>query len=95
MNKEVLSKLQTLCARGEHATYELRQRMEKWGVDQSEQDEIIDSLIANHYVDDSRYAAAFVLDKMKFNHNRSHCPRGSHTNFRRRLCPSAPTSHQV
>lgn len=63
--KNALARLEELCARSEQCSYDLCQKLYKWGVEQP-YDDIIDSLIDGKYLDDERFAAAFVRDKYRF-----------------------------
>lgn len=65
--KEALLKLCSLCAKAEHCTGEMRQKMNSWGIDPDTQQRIIDRLLAEKYIDDERYTRAFVSDKMAYN----------------------------
>lgn len=66
--KEVLSRLQTLCARSEHCSHEMREKMMRWGVASDVQDKIVDRLIDDKFIDDERFARVFISDKLRFNH---------------------------
>lgn len=59
-------RLETMCARAEHCTYELREKLWRWQVRGDDADAIINKLIAARYVDDKRFARAFVNDKVRF-----------------------------
>lgn len=62
-----LSKLTALCARSEHCTYEMEEKMKKWEVDAETQQKVIAYLVKEKYVDDARYARFFINDKVKYN----------------------------
>ena len=64
--KEAQIKLETLCAKGEHCTFELRQKLWKWKISSLETDKIINNLIKAHFVDDVRYARSYINDKVRF-----------------------------
>lgn len=64
--QEALTRLEELCAASERCTFELRQRLYRWGISRSDAASIIDSLIKNRFVDDERFARAFVIDKYRF-----------------------------
>lgn len=64
--EEALARLEELCARAEHCTGEIRERLWKWGIASDIQEKIIDSLIDRRFVDDTRFARAFVNDKFRF-----------------------------
>jgi regulatory protein len=64
--QQALQKLAALCARGEHCQYDLTEKLRRWGVDDEAQARIMAKLVDGHYVDDERYARAFVSDKVRF-----------------------------
>jgi regulatory protein len=43
------------------------EKMRQWGVSEEEQAEVMDRLIAERYVDDERFARAFIYDKIRYN----------------------------
>ena len=59
--------LAALCAQAEHCQQEMRDKMKRWGIDAATQDRIVARLIKERYVDDERYARAFVMDKIRYN----------------------------
>ena len=63
---EALNRLTALCAAGEHCQHDLTTRMARWGIDDAAQARIMAHLVDNRYVDDERYARAFVNDKVKY-----------------------------
>ena len=40
---EAFARLSTLCAKGEHSTGEMRQRMMRWGLDADTQQQVVDA----------------------------------------------------
>lgn len=64
--QEALRKLATLCAKGEHCTGEMLTKMERWGLDESQQASVMAKLVEGKYVDDERFCRLFIHDKMKF-----------------------------
>lgn len=61
-----LARLEALCARAEHCTGEMRDKLRAWKIDASEADKIIGSLVQRRFVDDERFARAYVRDKQLF-----------------------------
>lgn len=59
--------LAALCAQAEHCQQEMRDKMKRWDIDAATQDRIVARLIKERYVDDERYARAFVKDKIRYN----------------------------
>lgn len=64
---EALRKLGDLCARGEHCSGEMAEKLRKWGIPTDAQERIIDKLIDYKYIDDERFTRSFVRDKITFN----------------------------
>lgn len=65
--KEMLSELAALCSRAEHCTFELREKMGRYGMDEETQTRIISRLVKERFVDDERFARCFAAEKVKFN----------------------------
>lgn len=64
---EAYQKLTALCARSEHCQHEMTEKMRQWGVSPEDQAEVMARLVSERYVDDERYARAFVSDKVRYN----------------------------
>ena len=54
------------CSGAEHCCSEVRAMLERHGVEKEDTDRILKYLIKEGYIDESRYAAAFVHDKVRF-----------------------------
>ena len=65
--QQAFSKLSALCARSEHCQQDMLEKMRQWGVGAEEQAEVMQRLVSERYVDDTRFARAFVLDKVRYN----------------------------
>ena len=65
--QQAFTKLAALCARGEHCQHDMLEKMRQWGVSAEEQAEVMQRLVDGRYVDDSRFARAFVIDKVRYN----------------------------
>jgi regulatory protein len=65
--QEAYLQLTALCAQAEHCQQEMRDKMKRWDIDPAVQDRIITCLVKERYVDDERYARAFVKDKIRYN----------------------------
>lgn len=62
--KKVLNSLQAACARREYCSYDILQKASrKLPDDPSSVEGILESLVSEGYVNDSRYAAAFAREK--------------------------------
>ncbi|MCM1504308.1 MAG: RecX family transcriptional regulator [Muribaculum sp.] len=58
-----LERLEAQCAMSEYCTHEIREKLFKWGVDANVREQIVEKLVENRFVDDRRYARAYVRDK--------------------------------
>lgn len=72
MNKErteqdAYLQLAAICAQAEHCEQEMRDKMKRWGVEPDAQNRVIERLVNERYIDNERYARAFVKDKIRYN----------------------------
>lgn len=65
--QEAYLTLAALCAQAEHCQYEMLEKMRRWEMPEDAQARIMAKLIKERYVDDERYAQAFVKDKIRYN----------------------------
>ena len=65
--QEAYLKLAALCANAEHCQHEMLEKMRKWEVAETVQARVMARLVKERYVDDERYARAFVKDKIRYN----------------------------
>jgi regulatory protein len=65
--REAYLQLAALCAQAEHCQQEMRDKMKRWEIDETVQNRIIARLVKERYIDDERYARAFVKDKIRYN----------------------------
>lgn len=64
MNKEVLSALEALCAKREYCVSDIRRKaLDRLEGDRDAASEVVESLLADGFVDDARYASAFAREK--------------------------------
>ncbi len=61
--EQVLTRLQQLCSRREKCTDDVRKKLLEWKISPKDSEAIISQLQAGKFVDDRRYARAFVHDK--------------------------------
>ena len=61
-----LLRLASLCAKAEYCTYDIRRKLTSWELPDGASDRILKRLTDEKYVDDSRYAHAFVRSKCRF-----------------------------
>lgn len=64
--EEALAALQERCARAETCLSDARRLMTRRGVEATDQQAILDSLVRDRFIDETRYAEAFVRDKLNF-----------------------------
>ena len=65
--QEAYLTLAALCARSEHCQWEMLEKMRRWELDDAAQTRVMARLVKERYVDDERYARAFVKDKVRYN----------------------------
>nr|WP_321354579.1 regulatory protein RecX [uncultured Draconibacterium sp.] len=65
--QQAFSKMAQLCSRSEQCSADIRKKILTYEIVDEIVDEIIEKLIAEKYIDDERYAKAYVNDKFKFN----------------------------
>lgn len=64
--QEAYLRLSALCAQAEHCRHELFEKMRRWGLDEAVAERVATRLVSERYVDDERYARAFVRDKVRY-----------------------------
>ena len=64
---QAYQKLTDLCARSEHCQQEMLDKMRQWGVSEEEQAGVMQRLIEERFVDDERFARAYIYDKIRYN----------------------------
>ena len=65
--EQALQKLTAMCASAEHCEHEMMEKMRRWEVAEPDQQRVMAYLREKHFVDDERYARAFISDKVKYN----------------------------
>lgn len=65
--EEARLKAEAYCATAERCTDDVLRKLEQWGLPKASQAHVVESLKKERYIDDSRYAVAFVRDKYRFN----------------------------
>ncbi|MDE7408453.1 MAG: recombination regulator RecX [Muribaculaceae bacterium] len=63
---EMLVRMAGLCAGAEQCSADIRNKIQKQGFSAHEADRMIQYLQQNRYLDDSRYARAYAVDKVRF-----------------------------
>jgi regulatory protein len=65
IRKDILIKAANFCAYQERTQAEVRERLQKWGVEGEEADEIIVYLIEDNYLNEGRFARIFAGSKFR------------------------------
>jgi len=65
--QETYLSLAALCAQAEHCQWEMLEKMRRWELSDEAQARVMERLMKERYVDDERYARAFVKDKVRYN----------------------------
>ena len=66
--KNVLRDIMQYCAKAEHCTQDVVAKLKSWGISGLESEEIIERLKKENFINDARYAKAYVNDKWKLDH---------------------------
>ncbi len=67
MDKQWLNSMMSYCSRSEHCVFDVREKLSAADVSEDDANEIVQELIRLGYIDEQRYACAFVNDKFRFN----------------------------
>ena len=62
--QQALQSLMRMCARSEHSSGDALRLMKRWGVAEAEARKVLAKLQADRFIDDRRFAEAFVRDKL-------------------------------
>jgi len=65
--QEAYLQLAAACAQAEHCEQEMRDKMKRWGMEPEAQNRVVERLTKERYIDNERYARAFVKDKVCYN----------------------------
>lgn len=64
---QAMNRAAALCARCEQAPGDLREKLFKWGLSSSDATQVLQRLTEQGFINEERYAKAFVKDKFAFN----------------------------
>lgn len=62
-----LSKAMSICAGRECCRFDIRQKLDSWGLSEKDGEKIIGLLVKEKFIDEERFALAFVKDKFRYN----------------------------
>lgn len=63
----LLSKAMALCSQREYCTDDIRNKLRSWGAGETDSEKIISALIRENFLNETRFASAFVRDKFTYN----------------------------
>ncbi len=64
--REGLDKAEAYCAKSEHCAADVRRKLYEWGAPADLFDETVENLYANDFLNDARFCAAYVHDKVEY-----------------------------
>jgi len=64
--QEAYLRLTALCAQAEHCRQEMWDKMKRWELSEEIRQRVVERLEKERYIDDERYARAFVNDKLRY-----------------------------
>lgn len=64
---QAFNRAASLCARSEQSSRDIGEKLIKWGLNTSDARQVLEQLKGQGFIDDERYARAFVKDKFAFN----------------------------
>lgn len=62
-----LQRAMAICAKSEHSGGDIRYKLNSWGVSNNDSDEIIRILTKENFINDRRFASAYISDKLRNN----------------------------
>lgn len=66
--QEAYLKLSALCAMSEQCCYDVMKKMKRWEVADEVAERVVAKLVKEKFIDEERFARAFVRDKFRYNH---------------------------
>lgn len=65
--ESALSKAMFICSRMEKCCFDIRKKLRDWEISSDDQDQIIQTLIDEKFINEERYTNFYVRDKFRFN----------------------------
>ncbi len=65
--KNSLAKVMALCSKREYCIDDIHVKLKLWSIDKSECDKIINRLVRENFLNETRYCKAFTRDKFRYN----------------------------
>ena len=66
--KNILRDIMQYCAKAEHCSQDVIKKLSSWDVEEEEIELLLEKLRTEKFLDDARYAKAYVNDKWKLDH---------------------------
>lgn len=66
--KNALARAASLCSQREYCVSQIEEKLVAWGQSAEACERIISRLIEERFIDEARFARAYALDKMRYNH---------------------------
>lgn len=66
--EQALQRLAALCSQSEQCQQDLIAKMQRWEIADEAQSRIMEYLLKERYVDETRYCRGFIHDKREYNH---------------------------
>ena len=63
---EAFRRAAALCSTSEHCISDITEKLQSWGVEDTLACSVVERLLEERYIDERRYAFAFVSDKLRF-----------------------------
>lgn len=64
--EQAYSKIASACVAKELCSYDIARKLKQWGMDNTQQLEVMERLKSEKFLDDARYVSAYVHDKVMF-----------------------------
>jgi regulatory protein len=65
---KALSQAAALCSRREYCVSQMREKLAAWGLPDDARERVIQRLVDERFIDEQRFARAYAMDKMRYNH---------------------------
>jgi len=65
--KTALNKSMAQCSRREYCCDDVRNKLTSWGISGNDSEKVIENLIKENFINEQRFAIAFVKDKFNYN----------------------------
>lgn len=66
--QQTLLKLTAICSKAEYCKYDMVRKMTRWEVAEGLQEKVLEYLVSEGYIDETRFARAFIRAKKEYNH---------------------------